>query len=58
LSYKFLNIKSILNAGGGKSGFVFKMRSGNLVFNDDCCYFSSFLLSNEDNLSLEHCYWW
>ncbi len=45
--------------GGGKSGFVFEIRSGNLLLNDDdCCCSSSFLLSDEDNLSFERCCWW
>lgn len=46
-----------------KRGFVFEIRSGNLLFSDDCwcwcwCWSSSFLLSDEDNLSFERCCWW
>ena len=49
--------------GGGRRGFVFEIRSGNLWCDDNddcccCCCSSSFLLSDGDNLSLERCCWW
>ncbi len=50
--------KSLVDDDDGKRGFVFEIRSGNLLLNDDCCCSSSFLLSDEDNLSFERCCWW
>lgn len=51
--------KSLVDGnGGGKRGLVFEIRSGNLLFNDNCCCSSSFLLSDGDNLSFERCCWW